>query len=210
MRSVTPCVFKKQKMSVFYLLYFKCTWRACCLENLMFWEILIAGCCRGLTGFNKLVLSTHNAVTTPYIDLSSIIHTVRFVSYSRFWIYLFGVNTEFTIWQVNFVCIYTPPSKIKIKNHDTWPTLHVSKLKTKPQCICILTAQLHKFCALKVRQCAFFPPRLFLPFRVSQWKPFTYTFQASTVVTTWLLIRYDLSLNIFFSYNHLKMSSSPA
>lgn len=77
MRSVTPCVFKKQKLSVFYLLYFKCTWRACCLENLMFWEILIAGCCRGLTGFNKLVLSTHNAVTTPYIDLSSIIHTVR-------------------------------------------------------------------------------------------------------------------------------------
>lgn len=66
-------------------------------------------------------------------------------------------------------CVYiTPPSKIKIKNYDTWPTLHVSKLKTKPQCICILTAQLHKFCALKVRQCAFFPPRLFLPFRVSQ------------------------------------------
>lgn len=122
-----------------------------------FWEILIAGCCRGLTGFNKLVLSTHNAVTTPYIDLSSIIHTVRFVSYSRFWISLFGVNTEFTIWQLNFVYIYTPPSKIKIKNYDTWPTLHVSKLKTKPQCICILTAQLHTFCALKVRQCAFFP-----------------------------------------------------
>lgn len=160
-----------------------------------------------------MVLSTHNAVTTPYIDLSSIIHTVTFVSYSRFWIYLFGVNTEFTIWQVNFVYIYTPPSKIKIKNYNTWPALHVSKLKTKPQCICILTAQLHKFCALKVRQCAFFPPRLFLPFRVSQWKPFTYAFQASTVVTTWLLIRYDLSLNIplfFFSYNHLKMSSSPS
>lgn len=144
-------------MSVFYLLYFKCTWRACCLENLMFWKILIAGCCRGLTGFNKLVLSTHNAVTTPYIDLSSIIHTVTFVSYSRFWISLFGVNTEFTIWQLNCVYIYTPPSKIKIKNYDARPTLHVSKLKTKPQCICILTAQLHKFCALKVRQCAFFP-----------------------------------------------------
>lgn len=188
-------------MSVFYLLYFKCTWRACCLENLMFWKILIAGCCRGLTGFNKLVLSTHNAVTTPYIDLSSIIHTVTFVSYSRFWISLFGVNTEFTIWQLNFVYIYTPPSKIKIKNYDTWPTLHVSKLKTKPQCICILTAQLHKFCALKVRQCAFFPPRLFLPFRVSQWKPFTYTFQAINAspyidLSSWLLIRYDLSLNI--------------
>lgn len=80
-----------------------------------FWEILIAGCCRGLTGFNKLVLSTHNAVTTPYIDLSSIIHTVRFVSYSRFWISLFGVNTEFTIWQVNFVYITHHPVKSKLK-----------------------------------------------------------------------------------------------
>lgn len=200
-------------MSVFYLLYFKCTWRACCLENLMFWKILIAGCCRGLTGFNKLGLSTHNAVTTPYIDLSSIIHTVTFVSYSRFWISLFGVNTEFTIWQLNFVYIYTPPSKIKIKNYDTWPTLHVSKLKTKPQCICILTAQLHKFCALKVRQCAFFSPRLFLPFRVSQWKPFTYTFQAingsyhMAIDTIWPFTKYTV---IFFSYNHLKMSSSPS
>lgn len=179
----------------------------------MFWKILIAGCCRGLTGFNKLVLSTHNAVTTPYIDLSSIIHTVTFVSYSRFWISLFGVNTEFTIWQLNFVYIYTPPSKIKIKNYDTWPTLHVSKLKTKPQCICILTAQLHKFCALKVRQCAFFSPRLFLPFRVSQWKPFTYTFQTINVShhmpidTIWPFTKYTV---IFFSYNHLKMSSSPS
>lgn len=161
-----------------------------------FWEILIAGCCRGLTGFNKLVLSTHNAVTTPYIDLSSIIHTVRFVSYSRFWISLFGVNTEFTIWQVNFVCIYTPPSKIKIKNYDTWPTLHVSKLKTKPQCLCILTAQLHTFCALKVKQCAFFPQDYSYLSVLANENHLPTLFKQSTVVTTWLLIRYDLSLNI--------------
>lgn len=117
MRSVTLCVFKKQKLSVFYLLYFNCTRRACCLENLMFWEILMAGCCRGLTGFNKLVLSTYNAVTTPYTDLSSLIHTVRFVSYSKFWRYWVGVNTVFTIWQANFVS--TPPSKFKFKLYDT-------------------------------------------------------------------------------------------
>lgn len=161
-----------------------------------FWEILIAGCCRGLTGFNKLVLSTHNAVTTPYIDLSSIIHTVTFVSYSRFWISLFGVNTEFTIWQLNFVYIYTPPSKIKIKNYDTWPTLHVSKLKTKPQCICILTAQLHTFCALKVRQCAFFPQDYSYLSVLANENHLPTLFKQSTLVTTWLLIRYDLSLNI--------------
>lgn len=59
-------------------------------------------------------------------------------------------------------CVYiTPPSKIKIKNYDTWPALHVSKLKTKPQCICILTAQLHKFCALKSDNVLFFPKTIF-------------------------------------------------
>lgn len=94
-------------------------------------------------------------------------------------------------------CVYiTPPSKIKIKNYDTWPTLHVSKLKTKPQCICILTAQLHKFCALKVRQCAFFPQDYSYLSVLANENHLPTLFKQSTVVTTWLLIRYDLSLNI--------------
>lgn len=84
MRSVTLCVFKKQKNVGLLSSVFQMHLARMLSRKFDVLEDFIAGCCRGLTGFNKLGLSTHNAVTTPYIDLSSIIHTVTFVSYSRF------------------------------------------------------------------------------------------------------------------------------